>query len=139
VRTVKLFRPQEPVFDTQFTISKANYAAFGITPHSGTVRLSITIPAGNRGEIRHGFIFLMRDGSATTAGTVRSTMEIAGWGVIAEVREIQAQVGLPRELVLPMGFILESGETLIMTTGDGSIDGSYGYALSAEVVIGPLT
>jgi hypothetical protein len=139
VRTVKLFRPDIAYFDSRFTLSKGVFSSTAVSPHTVTSRISIAIPAGQRGLLLNGLLLIMRDIAPTTAGLARVVMEISGVDIVSEVREVTSGVGVPRINQVPRGDIFEAGQTLTISTVDTSTGGSYTYVLSAAVLLGPLT
>jgi len=139
VRTVKLFRPEIPEFDSRFTLTKGIFSSTGVLPHTATTRVSIAIPSGQRGLLINGFLLIMRDTAPTTASVARATMEVAGVDIVSEVREVVTAVGAPRISQVPRGDVFVPAQTLTIVTADASTGGSYTYVLSAAVLLGPLT
>lgn len=110
------------------------YTSDNLAPHANTQRWSYTVAGGLRYQLQSMILLAVRSAAPTAAGwlTCRMNVNAAGVGNIdfLTLAEQTADVGKPQVLQQAIPFSLKPGDSINVSTIDGSTGGTYYYRLA---------
>ena len=135
MRVSSLGNARPAYYDRNATSGLANYGAVNVSPHSETVRFTVTIASGRKAFIEQARFTCLRITAATTLNAVamifRNTSGASNADLIYETKHTNT-VGDELTQGTTGTTTLYAGETLDARTSDLSTGGAWNYYLSAK-------